>query len=64
MGNYQSRLDRLEELIAPKDAIHLVIVKDGETQQEAFEVYAALRGLAITEIRPCVIFLTETEARL
>jgi hypothetical protein len=63
MSTYQSRLDRIEAAIAPKETLHLVIVKDDETQERALEAYATRRGLTAAEIRGPVIYLTETEAR-
>ena len=63
MGSYQSRLDRIENAIAPKCAVHLMVVKDGETETDALVAYAKRNGLAVGEVRPAV-FLTEVEARL
>jgi hypothetical protein len=43
MRNYQVRLDRIEAAIAPKDDSHVLLVLDGETNEQALARYANAR---------------------
>lgn len=53
MGNYQARLDRLEEAVAPRPrrGEHVVTVLHGQTEDEAVGMYAQARGLVPADVR-------------
>jgi hypothetical protein len=64
MGNYQARLDRIEAAIAPKDELHVIVVLDGETNEQALARYAEQRRITVAAVRGPVVYITETEARV
>ena len=64
MGNYQSRLDRIEAAIAPKDDFHVLMVHEGETNELALARFAGPRGIRPDEVRGTVIYFTEADAAL
>ena len=48
MANYLNRLATVEKIIAPKPAsprVHVVILDDGQTEDEAVAAYAETQGL-------------------
>jgi len=64
MGNYQTRLDRIEAAIAPKDAVHIVPVLDGQTHDHALAAHAVARALKPSEVSSPVVYTTERDLRL
>ena len=64
MRNYEGRLDRIEAAIAPKDELHVLFVRDGETNERALAAYAEERGITIAEVRGTVLYLSKDDARL
>ena len=62
MGNYQSRLDRIEAALAPKDDFHILMVHDGETNEQALGRFAERRGITIAEVRGTVVYVTRYDA--
>ena len=64
MGNYEARLDRLEAAIAPRDELHLVPVRNGQTNDEALAVYASARGCVVVEVCGTVVYFTSADAAL
>ena len=64
MPNYEARLDRIEAAIAPKDELHVLLVVDGETNDQALARFAEERGITMAEIRGTVVYLSEDDARL
>jgi hypothetical protein len=54
MANYQHRLDALEKMIAPMDSapcVRVVILKNGQTEEEAVAAHAAAHGVSTREVR-------------
>ena len=42
----------------------VLIVKDGETPQATLAAYANARGIAMTDVRCPVVYISESDARL
>ena len=64
MPNYEARLDRIEAAIAPKDELHVLFVRDGETNEQVLTRFAEERGTTMAEVRGTVVYFSEGDARL
>ena len=62
--SYLTRLEALEAAIAPQKRLVVLIVKDGETPQATLAAYANARGIAMTDVRCPVVYISESDARL
>jgi len=64
MRDYGARLDRIEAAIAPKDDFHVLLVLDGETNEQALARYAEPQGVTMAEIRGTVVYVSEGDTAL
>ena len=65
MANYQARLDRLEETIAPRrGSPHCVFAELGQSNDDAIAAYAARIGIAAAEVHANVILARWASAPL
>jgi predicted nucleic acid-binding protein len=60
--SYQTRLEALEAAIAPQERLVVLIVKDGETNDAALAAYAKRHGIAVTDVRCPVVYLSGADS--
>lgn len=64
MANYQHRLDAVEKMIAPRHSgVHVIMLDEGQTEDEALAAFAERLGLAARELGP-VVYLSFVDAKL
>lgn len=63
MASYEARLDRIEAVIAQEDALLVLLVRDGETEEQALAAYAKSHRLTVAQLGGTV-FISEVDARL
>jgi hypothetical protein len=56
--SYLTRLEVLEAAIAPQERLVVLIVKDGTTTHAALATYAKARGIAVTDVRCPVVYIS------
>jgi hypothetical protein len=60
-SDYCHRLERVEAAIAPRNQLVVLVLKDGDSQEDALAAYARAHGLTAAEVGGHVVCLSEAD---
>ena len=63
MANYLRRIEAVEKIVAPRNTCVLIVLDNGQTEDEALAAFAKARGLAASEIGQ-VVYVSFVDSRL